>query len=69
MHTVFAPAEEVLLMFDPKLEGKPLPLRPEDYEKLEDIAPAFCTFINKILKLAANDAKATIELKENKLRR
>ena len=65
---LFAPAKEVILKFDPKLEGKQLPLRREDYEKLEDIAPSYCEFINKILKLAAKDAKATIKLKEKKLR-
>ena len=68
MQVVFAPAEDVLLMFDPKLEGQPAPLRRKDYEKLEDIAPAFCKFINKVSKLAAKDAKTTIKLNENKFR-
>ena len=66
---VFCPAQEVILMFDPKLEGKPLPSRREDYEKLEDIGPLYCKFINKISKLAAKDAKATIKLKEKKFRK
>ncbi len=69
MQAVFAPAKEVILMFDPKLEGKPLSSRREDYEKLEDIAPSYCKFINKISKLAAKDAKSTIKLKENKFRK
>ena len=69
MQAVFWPSKEIILMFDPKLEGKPLPSRRENYEKLEDIAPSFCKFINKILKLAAKDAKATIKLKEKKFRK
>lgn len=66
---LFAPAKEVILMFDPKLEGKSRPLARADYEMLEDIAPSYCKFINKISKLAAKDAKATIKLKENKFRK
>ena len=69
IQVLFWPAKEVILMFDPKLEGKPVPLRPEDYEKLEDIAPLYCKFINKISKLAAKDVKATIKLKEKKFRK
>ena len=70
MQAAFWPAKEVILMFDPKLEEKPLlPARREDYEKLEDIAPSYCKFINKISKLAAKDAKATIKLKEKKFRK
>ena len=69
MQNIFRPAKKVILMFDPKSEGKPLPSRREDYEKLEDIAPSYCKFINKILKLAAQDAKATIKLKETKFRK
>lgn len=66
---VFHPAKEVTLMFDPKLEGKPLPSRREDYEKLEDIGPSYCKFINTISKLAAKDAKATIKLNEKNFRK
>lgn len=69
VQAVFTPAKEVILMFDPKLEGKPLPSSQDGYDKLEDIAPSYCKFINKISKLAAKDANATIELKEKKLRK
>lgn len=69
IQAVLRPAKEVILMFDPKLEGKPQPLHREDYEILEDIAPSYCKFINKISRLAAKDAKATINLKEKKFRK
>lgn len=69
LQAVYWPAKEVTLMFDPKSEGKPLPLRREDYETLENIAPSYSKFINEISTLAAKDAKNTIKLKENKFRK
>jgi hypothetical protein len=67
IQVLFTPAKEVTLMFDPKLEGKSTPSRREDYEKLEDIAPLYCIFINNILKLAAKDVKTTISLNEKRI--
>lgn len=64
---MYWPSEEVLLMTDPKQADRP-PSRREDYEVLEEVGPAFCDFINNITKLAMKDAKATIKLKEPKIR-